>query len=253
MPEETRALQHPRMTGSFDPRLPLSILGKGTPVETRGPGIPAGSFQLEVRGLAGSEVYVDNAYRGKIRPNGLLVIDQLSPGKHQVSVDSPGAESLTRTVSLTALRTVLDVKSVERDEKIVAGGGSNIPRSNTLPGKESEPRASPTKPMPAKTSPSTVSPPTPSAPKSSPLVGEIATAMARNQVLEPNGSWTLYTRLLRETPNDPLRENVEISISTALEEIGQQVIYGYVRSSVLQLRAAEFRRGAQAFACLRTL
>lgn len=77
--------------------------------------------------------------------------------------------------------------------------------------------------------------------------------MARNQVLEPNGAWTLYTRLLRETPNDPLRANVEISISTALEEIGQQVINGYVRSSVLQLRAIEFRRGALAFACLRTL
>ncbi|MFY9607471.1 MAG: tetratricopeptide repeat protein [Blastocatellia bacterium] len=253
VPEETRALQHPRMTGSFDARLPLSILGKETPVETRGADIPAGSFQLEVRGLAGSEVYVDDAYRGKIRSNGLLVIDQLSPGKHQVSVEAPGVESFTRTVSLTAVRTVLDVKSLERDQKIVAAGGINNSPPKTSPGKESESRAMRTKPLPAKPSPSTVSPPTPSAPKSSPLVGEIATAMARNQVLEPNGAWTLYNRLIRETPNEPLRTNVEIGISTALEEIGQQAINSYVRSSVLQLRAAEFRRGAQAFACLRTL
>jgi tetratricopeptide (TPR) repeat protein len=253
VPEETRALQHPRMTGSFDARLPLSILGKEKPVEPSSAGILGSAVQLEVRGLAGSEVYVDDAYRGKIRPNGLLVIDQLSPGQRRVSVESPGGEAFTKTVTLTAARTVLDVKPVERDQKIVAAGGVKSPPPNSSPGKESEPKASSTKPTAAKPVPVTISVPAPSIAKSSPLVGEIAAAMARNQVLEPNGAWTLYNQLIRETPNEPLRGNVEISISTALEEIGQQVINSYFRSSVLQLRSTEFRKGAQAFACLRTL
>ena len=261
VPEETKALQHPRMTGSFDPRLPLSILGKEKPVAPPAASIPAGVVQLEVRGLAGSEVYVDDAYRGKIRPNGLLVIDQLSAGQHQVSVESPGAEPFTKTVSLTAVKTVLDVKSLEREQKIAAAGAVKSPPPTASAGKETPPR--PTRPNPLPPAPATGSPPrpltsapstpAPSVPKSSPLVGQIATAMARNQVLEPNGAWTLYNQLIRETPNEPLRANVEISISTALEEIGQQAINSYVRSSVLHLRAAEFRRGAQAFACLRTL
>ena len=150
VPEETRALQHPRMTGSFDPRLPLSVLGKEPAVETSGPGITAGSVQLEVRGLPGSEVYVNDAYRGKIRPNGVLVVDQLNPGKQQVAVESPGVEPFTKTVSLTALKTVLDVRSEASDQRIVAAGG---PSPNTLPGRASQPRASPAKPAPTKPAP----------------------------------------------------------------------------------------------------
>ncbi|HWO02244.1 MAG TPA: tetratricopeptide repeat protein [Blastocatellia bacterium] len=240
VPEETKALQHPRMAGSIDPRLPLSILGREAvlgrekPVEPSVKSTAATICQLEVRGPAGSEVYVDNVYRGRIRPSGLLIIEQLSPGQHQVSVDAPGAATSSRTVSLTAANTVLDLKPP-----------TGLPKPSPALGgfKSSPPKASP--------APTVVSAPAPA--KTSPLVAEITTAMSRNQVLEPNGAWTLYKQLVRETPNEPQRTNIEITMSSALEEIGQQAINNYVSASVLQLRSADFKRGAQAFSCLRTL
>ncbi len=111
VPEETKALQHPRFAGNIDPRLPLSILGTEKPRETSDVAVPSRSCSLEVRGTAGSEVYIDNSYRGRIRPNGVLVIEDLSPDRHEVSVDPPNAEPFTQTVSLIAARTVLELKS----------------------------------------------------------------------------------------------------------------------------------------------
>jgi Flp pilus assembly protein TadD len=58
---------------------------------------------------------------------------------------------------------------------------------------------------------------------------------------------------MRETPSEPQRSGIEISLTSSLAEIGQQAINAYIRSSVLQLKASDFRRGADAFRCLRTL
>lgn len=226
VPDETRALQHPRMAGSIDPRLPLSSLG----TEKRRDGSAASSLPakcvLELHGAAGSEVYVDNAYRGRIRPNGLLVIEDLSPARHEISVDPPSSESFSQAVSLTVARTVLELKRSARAQPTTV---SSAPVGTGKP-----------KPTP----------PEPAVPASSPLVAQIKKAAAQNQVLEPGGAWPLYKQLIAESPAEPQRASIEIGLTSQLEEIGQQAINSYVQSSVLQLKASDFRRGAEAFKCL---
>ena len=118
VPKETKSLQHPRAAGSIDPRLPLAVLSKGAPVITKPvvtkpePEKPStASVTLEIRGLPGSDVYLNNSFKGKIRPNGSLIIEQLKPGQHDFSVDSPGASTITQKLSLAAERTILNVKT----------------------------------------------------------------------------------------------------------------------------------------------
>lgn len=111
VPKETKSLQQPRAAGNIDPRLPLAVLSKSpltTKTETEKNA--ATTVSLEIRGVPGSDVYLNNSFRGKIRPNGILVIDQLKPGEHEFSIDSPGAATITRTLSLMAERTVVNVK-----------------------------------------------------------------------------------------------------------------------------------------------
>lgn len=225
VPDETRALQHPRMAGSIDPRLPLSSLGTEKRRDASAGSLPT-KCVLELHGAAGSEVYVDNAYRGRIRPNGLLVIEDLSPARHEISVDPPSAESFSQAVSLTVARTVLELKRPARQQPTIA---------SAAPGGAGKPKPAP---------------PEPAVPTSSPLVAQIKKAAAQNQVLEPGGAWPLYKQLIAESPAEPQRASIEISLTSQLEEIGQQAINAYVQSSVLQLRASDFRRGAEAFKCL---
>lgn len=112
VPKETKALQHPRAAGSIDPRLPLAVLSKITSsVKTEPEKASSTAVTLEIRGLPGSDVYLNNSFKGKIRPNGSLVIEQLKPGQHEFSMDSPGASTVTQKLSLTAERTVVNVKA----------------------------------------------------------------------------------------------------------------------------------------------
>jgi tetratricopeptide (TPR) repeat protein len=271
VPEETRALQHPRFAGSVDARLPLSVLGTEGPRNAADAGNPVRTYSLEVRGTAGSEVYVDSAYRGKIRPNGVLVIEDLSPNRHEVSVDPPNAESFTQSILLVAAKTVLELKAGSTGPKTAtattmatAPPPTTAATTTTKPGAVSGPPRP--KPMresaPPVNSSSTVNNPPPvnkpppvnnPPPVSSPLVARIKEAVARNRVLEPDGAWPLYRQLVRETPSEPQRASIEISLTSLLEEIGQQTINAYVRSSVLQLKASDFRRAADAFRYLLTL
>ena len=260
VPEETRALQHPRMAGSIDPRLPLAVLAAERVLPE--PSLPqpaAGTSSLELRGIPGSDVYIDNAFRGKIRQTGLLVIQDLSPERHEISVDAPNARSLTQTVSLTAGKNVLDLKPPAQ-EPIVAKASPPLREPSTKPSPPAKPLPTP-EPSSAKTSPvrepvsTKASPPVaePASSRISPLVARINQAMERRLLFEPGGAWPLYKQLISESPAEPQRPAIEIGLSTALEEIGQQAINSYVRSSVLELRASEFRRGAEAFRCLRSL
>ncbi len=112
VPKETKSLQHPRAAGSIDPRLPLAVLSKAAPVVTK-PEIATpttNSVTLEIRGVPGSDVYLNNSFKGKIRPNGTLVIEQLKPGDHEFSLDAPGATTITQKLSLAAERTIVNVK-----------------------------------------------------------------------------------------------------------------------------------------------
>ncbi|MEW6127927.1 MAG: tetratricopeptide repeat protein [Acidobacteriota bacterium] len=109
VPNETKSLQIPRAAGSIDARLPLSVLA-GTATENVGVPMPVSRMvALEVRGKAGSEVYVDNAYKGKVRDTGVLLVDQLKPGNHEIAVDTPGAQGIKQIISLTSPKTILNV------------------------------------------------------------------------------------------------------------------------------------------------
>ena len=113
VPKETKALQHPRAAGSIDPRLPLAVLSKAAlPLTSKPePEKPTtATVSIEVRGLPGSDVYLNNSFRGKIRPNGALLIEQLKPGQHEFSIDSPGTATVTQTLLLAAERTIINVK-----------------------------------------------------------------------------------------------------------------------------------------------
>ena len=116
VPEQTSALQHPRAAGNIDTRLPLAVASNraaaeaSTAVESQQSSAPQ-QPSLEVRGPAGAEVYVGNAYRGRIRPEGVLVLDGLSAGSQELSIDLPGAETIKQTVALTAERNVLDLSA----------------------------------------------------------------------------------------------------------------------------------------------
>ncbi len=112
VPKETKALQHPRAAGSIDPRLPLAVLSKTLPVIKPEPEkATTTSVTLEIRGLPGSDVYLNNSFKGKIRPNGSLIIEQLKAGQHEFSMDTPGASTVTQKLSLIAERTIVNVKA----------------------------------------------------------------------------------------------------------------------------------------------
>ena len=105
VPEQTQALQHPQAAGHIDPAMGLAIVNGPAPT----PATPAPSSRLELQGTVGTEVYLDNRYFGRIRPAGVLVLEGLSTGPHELSVDPPGSETVTRQISLPAGRTLLSL------------------------------------------------------------------------------------------------------------------------------------------------
>jgi tetratricopeptide (TPR) repeat protein len=92
VPEATGARQHPRVAGTFDARLALASATVPPP--------PPRTFPLDVAGPAGSDVYVDNAFRGAIRAGGALRVEALAPGPHAFSADFPDGSTLNGTVTL---------------------------------------------------------------------------------------------------------------------------------------------------------
>jgi uncharacterized caspase-like protein/Flp pilus assembly protein TadD len=92
VPEATAARQHPRVAGTFDARLALA--------SAEVPPAPPQTFPLDVSGPASSAVYIDNSFRGAIRPGGTLRVEALAPGPHVFSADFPDGSSLNGTVTL---------------------------------------------------------------------------------------------------------------------------------------------------------
>jgi Flp pilus assembly protein TadD len=94
VPEQTGARQHPRVAGTFDARLPLAVAPPVAPAASK----PAA---LDVSGPAGSAIYIDSTFRGKIRASGELRVELLQPGAHLFSADFPDGKSLDGSVTLT--------------------------------------------------------------------------------------------------------------------------------------------------------
>ncbi len=94
VPQETRAQQHPRVAGNFDARLALA----------QGGTIVAGSAaegSLEFVGPPGTAIYLDDGFRGKIRPTGILRVDGAMM-QSRVSADLPDGTVVGGTVLVRA-------------------------------------------------------------------------------------------------------------------------------------------------------
>jgi tetratricopeptide (TPR) repeat protein len=140
VPDQTKAAQNPRVAGSFEPRLVLAL--SSLPPEATG----ASAASLTVRGPAGANVYVDERFRGAIRPDGELSIAALSAGVHRLSADVPQEGSFDQEVVLRAAsNATLDIlKSpawtvaqldglVRRGLVMEKGGALELYRATTWP------------------------------------------------------------------------------------------------------------------------
>ena len=107
VPQQTKALQHPQAAGHMDPAMALAVVTRPGPAPARA----AEGATLELHGVAGTEVYLDNRYYGRIRPAGALIVDQLPAGSHDLSFDPPGGETVAQPISLSAGRTVLTLNA----------------------------------------------------------------------------------------------------------------------------------------------
>lgn len=138
VPNETKALQHPRAAGNIETRLPLAVLSTSKTRVEANVAIESQPTLLEVRGVPGTEVYCNNAYRGKIRPTGVLVIEDLTAGPQELSFDPPGAETFAQTVSLAGPRTVLDLQTAlpasagKQSSPLIAQIRQELTRANVL-------------------------------------------------------------------------------------------------------------------------
>src|SRR5262245_4062473 len=143
VPKATESLQHPRASGDIDPGLPMAVVGaaaalKGSVVNdtaaskgsvkgaatskvainvgaTEKVRVSAASppqiYSIEVHGAPGLKVYLDNQYRGRVLRSGVLVIGQLKPGEHDLSILSPGIGLISQKISLTTNKKVVNVNA----------------------------------------------------------------------------------------------------------------------------------------------
>jgi len=102
VPEQTGAKQNPRIAGNFEPRLALALLSRS---KKPAPSVSAVNF----RGPAGASVYLDNLFRGVIRPSGELRVEPVPAGPRRLSVDLPGGQSLEQTLNVPATLSTVDI------------------------------------------------------------------------------------------------------------------------------------------------
>lgn len=93
--EQTGARQNPRVAGNFEPRLALAMVAK--PRKTA-----AAPRTLDLRGPAGAAIYLENTFRGTIRPSGDLRLEQVPAAPVRLSVDLPGGVSFEQLLAPAA-------------------------------------------------------------------------------------------------------------------------------------------------------
>jgi tetratricopeptide (TPR) repeat protein len=230
VPRETQSLQTPIAAGEVDLSLPMAVVSYASPDPTsslasslasgpasspaprpasrRGPARGyAQTVSVEVHGAPGLEVYMDNAFRGRVLPNGVLVIDQLNPGQHDLSILSAGVEPINRKLSLSKTKTIVSINGTR--EITTSTESSSV---------------------------SSIS--------SSPLIGQITKALVNK---DANGAFNLYQQLVITAPNDPQRANVESVLSAIFESIGQNAINVFIQASSMAARPGMFQKAADAF------
>ena len=107
VPEQTGAHQHPRVAGTFDARLPLAVA----------PPPPSASktVTLDVSGPAGSAIYIDSIFRGRIRSSGGLRVDLLQPGAHRFSADFQDGKTLEGSITLASAASRVQIAEPAAD------------------------------------------------------------------------------------------------------------------------------------------
>jgi tetratricopeptide (TPR) repeat protein len=215
VPKETQSLQTPFAAGEIDLSLPLAVVSNArpAPVVAASRPIPAPSrkVSVEVQGAPGLEVYIDNEFRGQVLPSGTLLIGQLEPGQHDLSILSAGIEPINKKLSLETTKTIVRING----SRAVSSPISNPVGSSTI---------------------------------SSPLVARIAQALNNK---DTNGAFNLYQQLVIQAPNDPRRANIESALSSVYEAIGQNAINVYIQSSGQSARPGLFQQAADAFRLLK--
>lgn len=120
VPDQTMAKQNPRIAGNFEPRLALALI----PRQKK----PAAAFgQLNILGQAGTSIYVDNVFRGMIRPSGDLRVEQVPVGPRTLSIDFPSGQSLEQTVTVAGAPLSVNINQLpgqrfRRLEALIAQG-----------------------------------------------------------------------------------------------------------------------------------
>jgi uncharacterized caspase-like protein/Tfp pilus assembly protein PilF len=102
VPELTDSHQHPRVAGTFDAQVAIALAPNSAPPAPR-------TVTMDVSGPVSSALYIDNTFRGKIRPAGTLRIDSLIPGPHTLSADFTDGSTLQGTVTLGNLPATVSI------------------------------------------------------------------------------------------------------------------------------------------------
>ena len=102
VPEETRFLQHPRVAGTFDARLPLAVVPVAPP-----PAPNAGT--LDISGIVGTGVYIDNVFRGNLRRDGTLRVEGVGFGSHGLSADLGEGRTLEGRFTIAAVLSQMQI------------------------------------------------------------------------------------------------------------------------------------------------
>ena len=93
VPDLTDSRQHPRVAGTFDAQVAIALAPNSAPPAPR-------TVTMDVTGPVSSALYIDNIFRGKIRPSGTLRVDALVPGPHAISADFTNGSTLQGTFTL---------------------------------------------------------------------------------------------------------------------------------------------------------
>jgi Flp pilus assembly protein TadD len=140
VPEQTGARQHPRVAGTFDARLPLAVTTPAPPVSKL--------IALDVSGPAGSAIYIDSVFRGRIRSSGELRVELLQAGAHRLSADFPDGKSLEGSITLASTISRIQIAEpltdnlsslrgrIENGRILEADGAWDFYRSHTFAGSQ---------------------------------------------------------------------------------------------------------------------
>lgn len=97
--------------------------------------LKSATISLSVKTRAGAQVYLDNVSRGEVPQNGLIVISDLPPGSHRLSVRSDGYEQFDKelTLNLNNRSVTTDVELTPVAESSEAAIDDVNPRLNWTP------------------------------------------------------------------------------------------------------------------------